>query len=373
MGPLVGAILGSLGGFGSLLSSVGNQINYSSQLNAQIAEAQKNRDFNAEQAQIQRDFITQQITSQNQYNSPSSVVQRLKEAGLNPNLAYQQIGSGQQISNFQGSSASSNSSIGSSLPDLSGLGAMTGLAQQLSTIRNIDANTKNTEEDTKRISEETNNLKTHNQYLNQILNGQIKLLDSQYNLNLANTNLSAQQINKIATEVEYFETNINLLRQQARNMEITNEQMSQLLPFIVRKYAAETQMTEEQARFNVATIVAGLGYQESLTSLNYSQAEINRINAEALPQMLALDLRLKNEQIYLTHNQSDLAHQNAVGQNQTNAIQLGEHGLMHRTGKMEEGALHTTVDAGIWIVDLVKDIFSFSGSAKKITNVYRHE
>lgn len=360
MGPLVSAILGSLGGFGSLLGSVGNQINYRNQLNAQIAEAQKNRDFNAEQAEIQRNFITSQINAQNQYNSPTSVVQRLKDAGLNPNLAYQQIGSGQQISNYQGSAASNSSSVGGQLPDLSGLGAMSGLAQQLATIRNIDANTQNVQEDTKRKVEETTNLKTHNEYLSQILNGQINLLDSQYNLNLKQTDLTSEQINKIATEVEYFETNINLLREQTRNMAITNEQMSQLLPYIVRKYAAETQMTEEQARFNVATIVAGLGYQESLTALNYSQAEINRINAEALPQMLALDLRLKNEQIYLTHNQSDLSHQKAVGQNQTNAIQLGEHGLMHRTGKMEDGALHTTVDTGIWIVDLVKDLFSIN-------------
>lgn len=54
----------------------------------------KNRQFAVEQYQKQRDDAVQFWNMQNQYNSPQAQMQRFKEAGLSPHLAYSQGSAG---------------------------------------------------------------------------------------------------------------------------------------------------------------------------------------------------------------------------------------------------------------------------------------
>lgn len=72
------------GGAGSLLSAVGSVWS----TKQQKKENQKNRDFQAKQAELSRQYNTQMVNSQNRYNSPSETVKRLLDAGINPALAY---------------------------------------------------------------------------------------------------------------------------------------------------------------------------------------------------------------------------------------------------------------------------------------------
>lgn len=55
---------------------------------------EKNRQFALQQQRFQNQFNLDMWNRQNAYNSPASQVQRLMQAGLNPNLAYGQLGSG---------------------------------------------------------------------------------------------------------------------------------------------------------------------------------------------------------------------------------------------------------------------------------------
>lgn len=74
----------------------------------------KNRQFALEQQRLQNQFNLNMWNRQNAYNSPSSQVQRLMQAGLNPNLAYGQLGSGNAGSiqsadaNYKGEAPQSN-------------------------------------------------------------------------------------------------------------------------------------------------------------------------------------------------------------------------------------------------------------------------
>ncbi|QCS36445.1 minor capsid protein [Capybara microvirus Cap3_SP_386] len=63
---------------GSTINAIGNLVNN----RTQIAEAQKNRDWQTEMLQKQMDYQTEMVNLQNDYNSPSAQAQRLKDAGI---------------------------------------------------------------------------------------------------------------------------------------------------------------------------------------------------------------------------------------------------------------------------------------------------
>ena len=81
--PLTGFEIGSLvlGGLGILGGSAADPI-------LQAQENEKNRQWQAEQSQIARDWQEKMWNQNNEYNSPAQQMQRLLDAGLNPNLVY---------------------------------------------------------------------------------------------------------------------------------------------------------------------------------------------------------------------------------------------------------------------------------------------
>lgn len=131
-----------------------------------IKASQKAQDkemaFNAEQAQLNRDYQTsERIASQewneqmwhknNEYNSASAQVQRMLQAGINPNTAfgngYSSAESAAPTTTPQaGSAASYSSSMASSI-----LSALTDQNLKMAQIDNLKANTESTEINTKYI------------------------------------------------------------------------------------------------------------------------------------------------------------------------------------------------------------------------------
>ena len=97
------ALSGGLGLAGSLLGSAANSASASENLEAQREENQKNREFNAHQAELARQYSTsereaqqkyqseewqRQFEAQNAYNTPAAQSQRLKSAGINPAVYF---------------------------------------------------------------------------------------------------------------------------------------------------------------------------------------------------------------------------------------------------------------------------------------------
>lgn len=280
----------ALGVAGSLLGSLFSKKSSDKQLRMQVAENQKNRDFNAEQADIQRDFITKQIADQNAYNSPSAVVERLKSAGLNPNLAYQQIGAGQQISNFQGSAASSSGSVGAGLPDFSGFNSIMQAAQIASNIELQKSQADKNAADAENTRKDTETKQITNNFLPQILQGQIELNGTQIDLNTKQANLTSQQIQLINQQCELINNQIDQIRSTIRINNLTEQQLSESMPYIIKELAARSSLTEQQAQTFLVGLMSQLGLNQSIASLNLSQAQINNINSEFLPRILSTSL-----------------------------------------------------------------------------------
>ena len=90
---------------GGLLGGVTNLIGNAMQNKAQAEEAQKARDFQREERDLQNQWNLDMWNMQNEYNTPEQQMQRMVEAGINPSAAAQGIsGNGSTAGSVQGAS-----------------------------------------------------------------------------------------------------------------------------------------------------------------------------------------------------------------------------------------------------------------------------
>ena len=125
-------------------------------------EAEKNRKFNAEQAQLQRDWQEKMWNLSNEYNSPLQQMQRFKEAGLNPNLVYgdgakslaAQVGSG---------AAASSSAVGRGVIENPVTTAI-GIQSQMEQIKNLREQNELLRQQARKTSNEADSVAWQNNY-----------------------------------------------------------------------------------------------------------------------------------------------------------------------------------------------------------------
>lgn len=120
MDPLIGSslITGATGLLGGLFGMFGQNKNIDKQIAAQKEENAVNRGYNLNLAKLQNQWSIEQWNRENAYNTPAAQYQRLVEAGLNPDLMYQNGG----ISNVAGASPEMTSGAPSTPVDMSALG-----------------------------------------------------------------------------------------------------------------------------------------------------------------------------------------------------------------------------------------------------------
>ena len=97
---------------------------------------QKEMKFNAEQAQLNRDFQREERLQTQEYNSASNQVKRMLDAGINPNAAFSSGYSSAETQPMSGAQASYSSSLSSSL-----LASASQQALNIAQIENIQSQT----------------------------------------------------------------------------------------------------------------------------------------------------------------------------------------------------------------------------------------
>lgn len=111
-------ISGGAGIISGLFGALGQNIAINKQIKAQQEENEKNRTYNFNLAQLQNKWNLEQWNRENEYNSPVQQMARLKAAGLNPDMMYQNGTSGLTAA----SSPSMTAGAPSSPVDMSALG-----------------------------------------------------------------------------------------------------------------------------------------------------------------------------------------------------------------------------------------------------------
>lgn len=111
--------MGFFEGVASLYGIHQQNRNIDKQLSAQALENSKNRQYNLELAKMQNAWNIEQWNRENAYNSPAAQMERMRQAGLNPDMMY----GGGVSGNLAASSPSMTSGAPSSPMDFTALGS----------------------------------------------------------------------------------------------------------------------------------------------------------------------------------------------------------------------------------------------------------
>lgn len=219
----------------------------------QTRENKKNREFNAEQAELayQRQIALQD--KQNAYNTPLAQMQRYKEAGLNPNIVAGQ-------SNISAPAAAAPMAAGAS-GSVSPMALQTNFmaARQMEAQANLaDAQANSLEELTPEQKKE--------------IQSRYKLTDQEFNESLA-------RVTQIQSNVKLLDAQRQFTTSQAAGQWIQNAFSAKTFDYNVDRIAAETQTSQTEASYAAAMAIQHVALLKAQTGQAISQAHLNYMNA----------------------------------------------------------------------------------------------
>ena len=260
---------GGLGFAGSVINSfVGNQYNKQS-LRAQQLENEKNRQFNAQQAEISRQYGLDIMHEQQRYNSASAQVDRLIQAGLNPALAYGQIGDG-SVPSPSSTPASSSGSL-SPLP-YNGVDPLSASTAALNF-----AKAKEAENAARKDYFAGTVLESQSKYAESFYSGQVDLQNATISFTGAQEKFTDQEVSRsyqltknlakstdeLAQKIEESKARIGVLNEEQQIKHIESTFKSQEMHQLIRKLSAEADISEKQATQVIALGLAQMGLYEA--------------------------------------------------------------------------------------------------------------
>ncbi len=193
-----------------LIGSIGSMFNQNKILKAQREENQKNREFNANESALARDFALQMFNRNNAYNDPSAVAKRLSDAGMHPALAFGGISPSSATS--PSGNASASGSVNPPSMDFSGITNSPLVAAQ---IRNIDADTANKKAETPWIDR----LHAVEESLGKV---GIEVQETVKADKQKDIEIKVKSLEKIATEIENIASSTRLNEQNLKNLKTEN-------------------------------------------------------------------------------------------------------------------------------------------------------
>lgn len=283
---------------GGLLGNNSQNKNIDKQIRAQQEENQKNREYNLQLAQMQNAWNQEQWERENEYNSPTAQMERMRKAGLNPDL---------MMTGGTGSLAASSPQMTSGAPsspqDMSILGQRPTLGQAVqSALRDsmIGAQIDNIKANTEKTRNESSILASDAKFRDAFNQGSLEMTNSVIRLNNSKIELNDSQISKLRSECSKLdaETKNVILEYDKIRASISNLDASTALARLhhvldskkaeaeIQKLAASTALDFANAKEIVTLLSAKLLNLEESTK----EIKIRGANIQANTDRLEFDL-----------------------------------------------------------------------------------
>lgn len=264
--PLIG---GATSLFAGIRSSKQQQKIIAQQIEAQRKENEAQRRYNLMLAEKQNQWNIEQWQRNNDYNSPSAVMSRLRSAGINPHMYYSK---GNAMGGVSTSSPEMTSGASAEAVDTSGmLGQRTygesvqmamDKAVQVASIRKMNADTRLTEQkaDTEEYNTDIfqsdaafrNALNSSTLHLTgmdiELKGSQKNLTDGQVGMLRYEAAILQKQMDKIDQENELMKEQIANLAEERRSIILKRVLDSELVEAQCKELAAKTHLSYEEAR-----------------------------------------------------------------------------------------------------------------------------
>lgn len=279
-----------------LLGSIGSMFSSGKAIKAQQEENEKNRQFNAEQAQLSRDYQTDMYNRNNIYNDPKNVVDRLVKAGLNPALAFGGFANG--VAPSGGAAASSSGSVSPAMPDYSGLSSAGNSVMQA---RMQEAQINLMESEAEKNRKDTS-------WVDRLNTGNLAKLYSSMGVDVSNIKLNSQQAENLVKQGEQIDANIAFVRQQGVTEQLKqklfdkqvnwtdrlNRQLVEESSARIKQLYSAAHLNDEQALRIGALLAYDIAESQSRTAANYSSADASD-SASAVSNQQARSIRFTND------------------------------------------------------------------------------
>lgn len=224
---------------------IGSGISAAAQLGSSVVKNRKSFKYSKKLAEFQNDINLRNWNLQNAYNSPQSQMARLKQAGLNPNLVYQNGGASTAAGDINAPSAGQfelENPYTASMSQFQNM--LQALTQKDAVAAEIDRKIAETEgiksdnifkgEHAKYVSDETKYWLKSMQVNNEMLEQQKHLLTAQTGLTTAQTqeavlrwNLVPAELNKLRSETRLNEKNMQHLDKLMVQIDKNNNLLTQ--------------------------------------------------------------------------------------------------------------------------------------------------
>lgn len=292
---------------GSIAGAIGQNKIVNKQIEAQKAENQKNREYNMMLARQQNQWNLEQWQRENDYNSPTSQMARLRQAGLNPDLMY-----GQGTTGNSAGSPEMTSGAPSEPTDMSAMLSKRSFGQTMQQILDKEQQRRMNEAQIEAIKANTNktNSETQGQDINNAIqqirlgnevtfqNMKIREMEDAHKLSDAELQYRFQQIEESKKLCDQIDSNI--AKNQALIADLDNQQQErlreslrrdkQLQGYLSNIYAqnqelfARAQLTREQ--YDDMVISQSLRWSgiAAENDLKRSQKDLNDANVELAKQ-----------------------------------------------------------------------------------------
>ena len=275
---------------GNIVGSAQQNANINSQISEQRRENALNRAWNKSMAELANRWSIEQWNRENAYNTPSAVMARLREGGVNPDLFY-----GNSGVNSAAASPNVTPTAASDPTDVSALGSKMTVGDITNNVVSqalMSAQIKKLDADTKKTGQETENLKIEGTILSAdaltraALNEQaLEIGKSTIYVNHSIGNLNHKEAELVSSKISEVAANTDLLYQKAdevkaniRNINANTASVRFGMMMRSKEFRQRVAEFQEQVRVNDSTI--RLNYEQASTYLATRAATVLNINAD---------------------------------------------------------------------------------------------